>query len=391
MIRPLSFTFFALFAAVIAVAILSFLIWGEHTRKARVTGHLVPTQGLIKVYAPLQGTIIESHVQDGQLVRKGEVLFVLYIERNSSQGATQTEVIKQLNLQAQSLREELLEKRLLQSTHASALKTQLSHLQDQLTQVDVELQTQDDRVQLAKTSFKTLRKLHADHFVSDIQLQEKEVAILDQKAQLHSLKRSKIALQKELSQTQAELDELPFKVRIELAEIDRNISAIKENIAEAAAQLEVVVPAPQGGTVTATMAKVGQLISESIPLLSIIPSGTQLQAELYATSRAVGFVKPGTTVLLKYEAYPYQKFGTYKGIVTDISRSALRAKELPLPTDPAETYYRITVKLAKQAVLAYGKPQPLQPGIRLKADIMLDRRTLLEWMLDPLYSISGSV
>jgi membrane fusion protein len=391
MIRPLSFTFFALFAAVIAVVILVFLVWGEYTRKARVDGYLVPTQGLIQVYAPLQGIIIESHVQDGQWVRKGQVLFVLYVERNSTQGATQTEVIKQLTLQEKSLREELLEKRLLQRKQESALKKHLSHLRDQLAQVEEELKTQVNRVRLSKASFKSFQKLYAEQYVSDLQLQEKEAAILDQKAQLHSLKRSKIALQKERSKTQAELNELPMKVRIELAEVGRNISEIKENIAEAAAQLEVVVPAPQGGTVTATMFKVGQVISEGIPLLSIIPSGTQLLAELYATSRAVGFVEPGNTVLLKYEAYPYQKFGTYKGIVTDISRSALRAKELPLPTDPAETYYRINVKLAKQAVLAYGKPQSLQPGMRLKADIMLDRRTLLEWMLDPLYSISGSL
>ena len=105
-IRPLSFTFLATFAAAIAAMLLIFLAWGQYTRKARVTGHLVPTQGLIKVYAPQQGIVIERHVQDGQSVRKGDVLFVLYIERNSMQGATQTEVIKQLTTQEQSLREE---------------------------------------------------------------------------------------------------------------------------------------------------------------------------------------------------------------------------------------------------------------------------------------------
>ncbi len=78
-------------------------------------------------------------------------------------------------------------------------------------------------------------------------------------------------------------------------------------------------------------------------------------------------------------------------MVTEISRSALRAEELPVPTDPAETYYRITVGLAKQGVLAYGKLEPLQPGMEVRADILLDRRTLLEWLLDPLYTVTGQL
>jgi membrane fusion protein len=51
--------------------------------------------------------------------------------------------------------------------------------------------------------------------------------------------------------------------------------------------------------------------------------------------------------------------------------------------------YRVTVALAAQRVTAHGRALPLQPGMRVDADILLERRRLIEWVLEPLYSISG--
>jgi membrane fusion protein len=67
--------------------------------------------------------------------------------------------------------------------------------------------------------------------------------------------------------------------------------------------------------------------------------------------------------------------------------------ELPLLAQtglPAgDLFYAATVKLSKQTVLAYGKEEQLQSGMALEASIALDRRTLFEWVFEPLYSISG--
>ena len=124
--------------------------------------------------------------------------------------------------------------------------------------------------------------------------------------------------------------------------------------------------------------------------------GARLEAHLYSPSRAVGFVRPGQQVLLRYQAYPYQKFGHYAGVVANISRSAVSTAELPAQlagiaggvagSDPV---YRITVTLERQTVSAYGQPVDLQPGMQLEADIALETRRLYEWVLDPLYTVTG--
>ncbi len=133
----------------------------------------------------------------------------------------------------------------------------------------------------------------------------------------------------------------------------------------------------------------------SKPLISVVPVGARMQAHLYAPSRAMGFVKPGDAVLLRYQAYPYQKFGHARGRVLQVARTALPSQELAgvAGSQPGggEPVYRITVELARQSIRAYGKPQPLQAGMLLEADVLQDTRRLYEWVLEPLYSLTGKL
>jgi membrane fusion protein len=123
--------------------------------------------------------------------------------------------------------------------------------------------------------------------------------------------------------------------------------------------------------------------------MSLLPKGSRLQAQLLVPSAAVGFIEPGDSVLLRYQAYPYQKFGHHRGKVIRVSRSAIA----PAGGDgqSAEPYYRVLVALDEQSITAYGKQEPLRPGMRLDADILGERRKLYEWVLEPLYSLRGKV
>ena len=52
-----------------------------------------------------------------------------------------------------------------------------------------------------------------------------------------------------------------------------------------------------------------------------------------------------------------------------------------------EPVFRVRVRLAKDTIMAYGQDLPLQPGLLLSADVIIDRRSLIEWLLDPLYAV----
>jgi membrane fusion protein len=123
-------------------------------------------------------------------------------------------------------------------------------------------------------------------------------------------------------------------------------------------------------------------------LLTIVPA-SNLQAQLVAPSSAVGFVAPGERVLLRYDAFPYQKFGQYWGTVTGVSQAGLsdeEVKSLPIEAQKA-TYYRVAVKPDNAYVNVYGREQPLRASMQVAAYVLLDRRPLYQWILEPLYSL----
>ena len=125
-------------------------------------------------------------------------------------------------------------------------------------------------------------------------------------------------------------------------------------------------------------------------------SNSKLEAQIFSSSRAIGFLHAGQRVLLRYQSFPYQKFGSYEGTVAEVSRSAISPSELGQSFvgltslyGTNEPVYRITVALDKQSVLAYGQTIPLKPGMQLEADVLIEKRHLIEWILDPLYTITG--
>jgi membrane fusion protein len=136
----------------------------------------------------------------------------------------------------------------------------------------------------------------------------------------------------------------------------------------------------------------GSTVDGSRPLLTLLPSAVTLQAQLYAPSRTVGFVRPGTRVWLRHEAYPYQKFGHQEGEVVSVSTFPADLSELAglaafAEAGSSEPLYAITVRLRHQTLDVQGQAQALRPGLRVQADLMMERRRLYEWMLEPLYTL----
>ena len=124
--------------------------------------------------------------------------------------------------------------------------------------------------------------------------------------------------------------------------------------------------------------------------MSIVPDSGQLQAHLYIPTRAIGFIKAGQPVKLQYDAFPYQKYGVYEGRIEEITQTIFSPSELNIPVTVNEPVYRVIVALHDDAIHAFGQAFALQPGMTLNAQIIYDQRTLLEWVLEPIYSRMGN-
>lgn len=392
--RPVSHSVLTALFVCIALSIVVFFIYFGTTRKAQCQGVLLPTAGVIRILPSQSGVITEKRVKEGQIVRAGDVLFVLSSERSSgSADATKKTVSTLLQSRRDSFDVELKQSGLQSRQRLAAAQRRAQDLATEIQRIGDQIRLQQDRVALAEQAHKRYNDLLATNFISPAQLQDKQAELLDQRQRLADLQRLKSSGQRDLATTEADARDLQVQAQRDIGALQRNVSALEQDLTESEARREVLVRAPKDGMVTAITTEVGQTVAANLVLASVLPAGAELEAEIYAPSRSAGFVKPGMTVLLRYQAYPYQKFGQYSATVREVANTSLRPEELALPGAAAATasepLYRIRLKLDRQSVLAYGKAMPLKSGMLIDASVLLEHRRLYEWVLEPLFSISG--
>ncbi|MFZ6769142.1 HlyD family secretion protein [Undibacterium sp. Di26W] len=415
--QPLSASLIAIIALIIAAALISYITFGSITKKARVTGITVPVGGQLSLAAPNAGILLSTHVKEGEQVKAGQVLFTLSTERQNSQGELTALVAQQLASRADSM---AAEQRLRQSQYQEkkqALQQRLANLAQEHTQLEQELMLAQRRQQLAQQSVAKYETLQGNGYVSAAQTQQKQEDLLDISTRLSTLQRSKTQLQANQIALQAELDSLSNSLATDLTQIERAKASLKQEVAENANRQAVQIVAMQAGTISALTNQPGQAINAGQVLASLIPVDVKanaddknasvkaglLEAHLYAPSRTAGFIRPGQEVLIRYSAFPYQKFGLHTATVIDVSRTPFAPAELPAHLastilsnaqqaingfNSSEALYRIKVRLNEQSINAYGEAQTLKPGMTLEVDVLQDKRRIWEWILEPVLALT---
>ena len=387
--RPLSFSLLTFFAVLFAIAIVVFAFFAEYTRKTHVVGYLAPDKGLIKVYAPQPGTLIEKKVKEGQQVKQGEVLFVLSTERSSREAAeTQAATIAKLRERRASLANELNKQSTIDDIQTRSANDRIRAMETELAQLRDEIGIQQQRVASAQSNLARFRTLMNSQFVSAAQTQQKNEELLEQKARLQTLLRSRTALERDVNSLRHEVASGDLRASNQRSALDRDITALEQDLAEHEARRIIVITAPAAGTVTAILAERGQSTQAQSALLSILPTGALLEAQLLVPSRAIGFIAAQQQVAVRYQAFPYQRFGSHHGHIIEVAKTLIAPNETQLPVAINEAVYRVTVTLDAQSVRAYSHDFPLQAGMLIDADIWLDRRRVIDWVFDPLFTIA---
>jgi membrane fusion protein len=159
---------------------------------------------------------------------------------------------------------------------------------------------------------------------------------------------------------------------------------------------DATISAPKAGTVTFSRLVQGSTLQPADIAMVIVTDVAQpLRAELRIPSRRRGFVREGQTVRLKFDAFPYARFGSYEARIDSISRTTVsQATPSPGPDAmkdgaPAESgaEYIAWVTL-RGHTFNYGREHfDILPGMQATASIVIERRTIAEWVLEPLFKI----
>lgn len=394
----------AFFNVSVAAAILSLLMgalfyFGSYTKRNTVKGEVAPVDGLVKIYPFQQGHIITRHVEEGARVTRGQTLFVVSSgQESATQGDTQKVISEQITKRIAALALEKQNVQQLLEREGTSLSAELGTLVQERQKLGGLLDVQKGRLDLAENNARRYQGLFEKDYISREDWEVREVERLEQKARMSTLALELSANGKAIASKQHEIETLPLVHEARIAEIDKQVFSANEELARSELQREMRIVSPIDGTATAIAAHAGQLVAASKPILSIVPATARMQVNLYAPSNTAGFVKAGDVVLLRYQAYPYQKFGKQRGRVKSVARTALPADELTAVPESVvnqasheQPLYKVTVTLDSQSVTAYGIHHDLVSGMLVDAEIEQESRKLYEWVLEPLFTLSGKL
>ena len=389
--QPREYRWYAMILAVVVILALVFLFTGEYGRHARVFGVITVDKGLVKVTAIKEGRVAEQMFEQGQIVTKGDLLYVISTTRHSS---TDKDLDASLLERQKSLRISM-EKDLELARGAFAdemrlLEGKIKAREEEIGHLDEQLAIYSERLALSKQGIARNQKLLTAGHVNQVQIDNLMEEHLSLKTRFSELKMKR-------SGSVASLDELQVQLRLKPDEfgekenrLERALIENRQRVSDISANIDYQIYAPSSGIIGGQYTHTGEFIRKGNVLATLIPHGSRLQAELYVPADAIGFIQSGQTVAMRYSAFPYQHFGTQKGQVVKVSKVISLPEELETSIQLEGAVYKVTVAIDSQSIKAKGDDIPLEAGMELEASIKLEKRSLMQWILDPIYSLRDS-
>nr|WP_128566507.1 HlyD family type I secretion periplasmic adaptor subunit [Methylobacterium crusticola] len=202
-------------------------------------------------------------------------------------------------------------------------------------------------------------------------------------------------LEKARAQRQAFLDETGRTTLESLAEAREKRTVAAEELRKAALRRQLVtLTAPADGIVLDIAQRgAGSVVRQAEPLLTLVPTGSAIEAEVMIHPRDIGHVAVGQTARVKFDAFPFQKHGTGGGIVRTLSQDAFqsepdgRAPGASAPSQAATLFYKARVALTDTPLRALPAGARVLPGMAVQGEILVGRRRVISYFLYPLLQV----
>src|SRR4051794_2739136 len=339
----------------------------------------------MKVFPTREGVVSDLYVGEGQHVSAGDPLFTVATPEVMADG----EDVNAAKLASMRHQKEMLEGQIAAEQRTAAaerdrLEALIASTKAEIGDIHSQIEIQTERIRIAESLVSAARELLTRGYMSAVEGRRREDTLLEHKQNLVALRRQLAEKQNKLAETEHSLRELPTVTARKIQPLRDEIATIEQRRAEAKGRSSYVIRAPAAGQIAMLQVHKGKTVQPQQLQLEIVPENSALRAELLIPTRAAGFVQVGQEVRLLYDAFPYQNFGAYTGRLTELSNTVVTKADAAGPIVPQEPAYKAVAVLDRPDVDANGRKMPLQAGMLLQAKIILDRRSLARWILDPL-------
>jgi membrane fusion protein len=343
--------------AVIFTAVGILVARGAFPRVEFARGYLEPTAGVVRLRAPRQSIIGAVHVKDGQRVAGGDTLVTLQSGQTMESGiGAEAEIAAQLHSQRTDIEAQIGREGEWTRNEERRLATAADELDHDIRLLAVTMQTQQKQLALTQEHADRIRDLAEKGTVSRDELQRRDLAVLSQRLAVQNADRELAGKRAALVAARIAIEQLPTVANERLRALREGLANVQQRLVELETRRALVVRAPLSGRIAAIPVFVGADVSGSL-IATIVPDESELHARLFVPTRAIGKVRAGQSVSIRYDAFPYQKYGSFKGRIEDVSNSVILPQEAERisPVKLAEPAYVLDVAIQRQSVRVGGE------------------------------------
>lgn len=362
----------------------TFAASASYARIETAGGVVTLDKGVATVTPSRSGIIEKIAVSEGQRVKAGQILVRVRSEEDMVGGQTAPTRIRQ-SLEEQDARLATQGGLLLSAAGAeqSRLREQIIGLSAELESVARQIDDQQRLVEVATDDYNSVRKVAENGFISRRDMETRQATVLSRRQQLAQLEQLRAAKRAAIAEARRAIAQSNAATQAQVAGAQSNRAALAQQLAQADLARGYAITSPVDGVVSALTARLGQQATNQQQLMIVIPTGAELQVELYLPTTAAGFLRKGQEVRVAIDAFPYQTFGTLPAQIVDISAATI-ARQGPNGAIPV---YLVTAKIPRPWIMAFGRKQALVPGMTLSARIVTENRSLLEWLFQPIFAV----
>ncbi|MEJ6080300.1 HlyD family type I secretion periplasmic adaptor subunit [Vibrio sp. 1-Bac 57] len=414
----------------LAALFVCFFVWAYYAKLDRVTrgeGKVVPSSQ-VQIIQSLDGGILQDlYVKEGMLVTKGQPLARIDDTRFRSDMAQQTQEVDALRADIIRLRSELssilianvkdwklqikIEQKILQfpedlQTTAATLverqqdeyigrlnslenqvaiqAQQIKQRQQEIKEIESKISTLRSSLRLANREMRLTRPLAEKNIVPEVEYLKLQRTVNDLNGEINSLRAQIPRQQSALEESILKRRELVFAFRTDARAQLNEKQGVLSRITEAQVGVKdkvtkALITSPVVGTVkTLHINTLGGVVKPGQVLLEIVPTEDKLLVEAKIIPKDIAFIHVGLPARVKITAYDFTRYGGLEGVVEHISADTTQDEE-------GNSFYIVRIRTNESSMNRKDKnDMPIIPGMLTSVDVMVSKRTVLEYMLNPL-------
>jgi membrane fusion protein len=382
---------------IIGLVVTLFLGWGWFMARGAVPrieavpGYLEPREGVAQVRAPRAGVLSAMRVHEGQVVAAGDAVATLRFDEITESGkSVGTEISTARMAQQRGLEAQLALEGNWVRTEGRRLAAAIDAFERELEVLDRMRQTQLEQIAVEQQHADKIRTLSSQGVISSDEQYRRDMAVLAQQQLAQNGEREIAIKRSQLEAARVNLQQLPALSAERVRPLREALSNARQRLIEQDARRAITVRAPVRGRVAAVLSFAGSAVDSGTLLASVVAESSEMRARLFVPTRAIGNVREGQKVAIRYDAFPYQKYGTFVGRIASMSQVVILPGDIDrvVPVKLAEPAYELNVTLDRQSVaIREGLQFRLRPHMLLTAHIETERRPILAWIAESVLGI----